>query len=148
MTEQTWILRVAPEPASCRVARTELARFLTPLVDDATTADAQLVLHELVANGVDHARTPMLLTARVRDGAVRLRVRDGCAVPGREQPFDPAALRGRGLQIVGRLSRRWGVRRHRGGKTTWADLGVARDRPAADLARDRPAADLQLVRGG
>lgn len=139
MTAQSWILRVEPDAAACRSARHELTRFLTPLVDDVTVGDATLVLHELVANGVDHAHTPMLVTARVRDGAVRLRVRDGSVVCGREQPYDPTATRGRGLQIVGRLSQRWGVRRHRGGKTTWADVGPVGAHPAPDLHLVRPA---------
>ncbi len=139
MTAQSWTLRVEPDAAACRAARHELTRFLTPLVDDSTLDDAALVLHELVANGIDHAHTPMLVTARVRDGAVRLRVRDGSVVRGREQPHDPTATRGRGLQIVGRLAQRWGVRPHPGGKTTWADVGPTGARPAPDLHLVRSA---------
>ncbi|MBC3193027.1 ATP-binding protein [Pseudonocardia sp. C8] len=123
MSRHAWTLRVPAVPSACRAARRELSRFLDPLVPEPVVHDAVLVLHELVENGVDHARTPMRLTARVQDGAVRVTVRDGSPVPVREQPHDPAARRGRGLQIVASVSRRWGVRRHPAGKTTWAEIG-------------------------
>lgn len=125
MSDRSWRIRVPPEPSACRFARSELRRFLGPLLDHTLVDDAVLVLHELVANGVDHARTPMLLSARVREGSVRVAVRDGSPVPGRERPLDPSARRGRGLQIVGSVARSWGVRRHPQGKTTWAELGPA-----------------------
>ena len=123
MSRHSWTLRVPAEPAACRDARLALRRFLDPLLPEAVVQDAVLVLHELVANGVDHARTPMRLAARVRDGSVRVTVRDGSVVPGREQPYGTAARRGRGLQIVATVARCWGVRRNRAGKTTWAEIG-------------------------
>ena len=125
MRDRSWRLRVAPAPSACRFARLELRRFLAPLLGETLVDDAVLVLHELVANGIDNAGTPMLLTARVRGGSGRLTVRDGSPVPGRERPLDPSAPRGRGLQIVGSVARDWGVRRHRRGQTTWAELGPA-----------------------
>ncbi|MEQ3553293.1 ATP-binding protein [Pseudonocardia nematodicida] len=139
MSGRSWLLRVDPVPGACRYARTDLESFLTPLVPEPVVEDAVLVLHELVANGVDHARTPMLLTARVHGDSVRLRVRDGSPVAGRARPYDPRATRGRGLQIVSRLSRAWGVRQHGSGKTTWAELG-----PATSEAH---TPDLHLVVG-
>ncbi|MBP2367051.1 ATP-binding protein [Pseudonocardia parietis] len=123
MPDRSWALHLPARHTSCRRARLALQRFLTALVPEPVAQDALLVLHELVANGVDHARTPMRLTADVHDGAVRVAVRDGSATPGREQPLDPSAARGRGLQIVSAVSRRWGVRRHAAGKTTWAEIG-------------------------
>lgn len=129
-------LDVPARPASCRRARLALQRFLTAAVPETVAEDAVLVLNELVANGVDHARTPMRLTARVHDDAVRVAVQDGSTVPGREQPRDPSAPRGRGLQMVAGLSRRWGVRRHPAGKTTWAEIGPPAAAPGPDL---RPA---------
>ncbi|BBG03251.1 MULTISPECIES: ATP-binding protein [Pseudonocardia] len=136
MSDRSWRLRVAPEPSACRFVRSELRRFLAPLLDDDILVDdAVLVLHELVANGIDHARTPLVLTARVREGAVRVTVRDGSPVPGHERPLDPSARRGRGLQIVGSVARSWGVRRHPRGKTTWAELGSARGAPVVPQLR-------------
>ncbi|MFP5021879.1 ATP-binding protein [Pseudonocardia phyllosphaerae] len=126
----SWLVRLPPEPESCRTARQGLARFLRPLLPEPVVEDAVLVLHELVANGVDHAGTPMIVTARVRGDAVRLAVHDGSTVPGETRPHDPRAHRGRGLQLVGTISRRWGIYRHRTGKTTWAELGPDPDTPA------------------
>lgn len=133
MPGRSWALCLPALPWSCRRARRELQRFLSAQLPEPVVQDAVLVLHELVANGVDHARTPMRFTARVCDGSVRIGVRDGSRVVGRPQPPDVTAARGRGLQIVANVARRWGVRPHPAGKTTWAEVGPPTDAPAADL---------------
>ena len=51
-------------------------------------------------------------------------MRDGSARSPHIQPFDPHAARGRGLQLVTNLSRRWGCQHHPEGKTVWADLAA------------------------
>lgn len=88
---------------------------------------ALLVVEELVANVVDHARTPFRLTvdhlSGDRAGAVlRITVRDGSAHPLTLRPFDAHAERGRGLTMIDALTSRWGCDRTPGGKTVWADL--------------------------
>ena len=89
-----------------------------------TIDDALLVVEELVANVVDHARTAFRLVVRLAGNTLHLAVRDGSVATPRVQPFDPHAARGRGLQMVAALSQRWGCDEHADGKTVWAELAV------------------------
>lgn len=87
--------------------------------------DVVLVVHELVCNAFDHAEGPRDLILR-RDGAVlRVEVTDGSPkdlpVPGRSRLRE---TRGRGLLLVARISRGWGVELRRGRKTTWAEVDL------------------------
>jgi anti-sigma regulatory factor (Ser/Thr protein kinase) len=92
-------------------------------VDDQACEDALLVATELVANAVDHAQTPCVLTlSRDREG-LRITVRD--FAPGQLpqlQPVDVTAARGRGLQVVAAVSSEWGVTTVDGEKSVWAVL--------------------------
>ena len=93
-------------------------------VDDDLAQDAAMVITELVANAVDHARTPCTVSLRLSHGVLSVAVRD--ARPGsvpRPGPIDPNAARGRGLQMVDALAWAWGVTLHTEGKTVWAVLG-------------------------
>ena len=89
--------------------------------------NALMVVEELVANVVDHARTPFHLTVdhlrADRTGpSLRIAVRDGCSRPLNVRPFDAQAARGRGLQMIQALTSRWGCHRTAAGKTVWAVL--------------------------
>jgi hypothetical protein len=89
--------------------------------------NALLVVEELVANVVDHARTPFRLTvdhlvAEHARPMLRIAVRDGCPRPLRPRPFSAHAARGRGLMMIDALTSRWGCDRTAAGKTVWADL--------------------------
>jgi anti-sigma regulatory factor (Ser/Thr protein kinase) len=87
--------------------------------------DAAMVVTELVANAVDHARTPSTLTLCREGRDLRLSVRDARpGSPPRPRPIDPRAARGRGLQMVDALAAAWGVTPHADGKTVWARLGA------------------------
>jgi anti-sigma regulatory factor (Ser/Thr protein kinase) len=86
--------------------------------------DALLVVEELVANVVDHARTRFELVVQLTGRVLRVAVRDrGSGFP-RMRPFDPNATRGRGLQVVTALADRWGCETDERGKTVWADLAA------------------------
>jgi two-component sensor histidine kinase len=87
-----------------------------------TVDDALLVVEELVANVLDHARTRFELIVRLSGSVLHLAVHDGS--PGRPQirPFDAHASRGRGLQLVATLAARWGCDPDGAGKTVWAEL--------------------------
>jgi anti-sigma regulatory factor (Ser/Thr protein kinase) len=95
-------------------------------VDDDLVQDAAMVLTELVANAVDHARTASTLALGLTHDGLCLAVRDTCPGPvPRPAPIDPTAARGRGLQMVDALATAWGVTLHPGGKTVWAVLSPA-----------------------
>ena len=90
-------------------------------VGDDLAEDAAMVITELVANAVDHARSQSILSVGVKRGALCVAVRD--ARPGplpRPAPIDPTAPRGRGLQMIDALTTAWGVTLHADGKTVWA----------------------------
>lgn len=89
-----------------------------------TVEDALLVVEELVANVVDHARTQFKLTVHLVGPILRITVRDCSERPPRVQPFDVQAHRGRGLQLVATLARQWGCDHHERGKTVWVELAA------------------------
>jgi anti-sigma regulatory factor (Ser/Thr protein kinase) len=91
-------------------------------VDVDRIADAVLVVEELVANVVDHARTRFRLVVDLTGSLLRLAVRDDSDRCPDLAPHDPAAVRGRGLQLIAALTLRWGYDRHDQGKTVWAVL--------------------------
>jgi two-component sensor histidine kinase len=87
-----------------------------------TVDDALLVVEELVANVLDHARTPFELIVRLSGSVLHLAVHDGSPRRPQVRPFDPHANRGRGLQLVSTLAARWGCDADKTGKTVWAEL--------------------------
>ena len=84
--------------------------------------DAVLVIEELAANVIDHARTRFEVEVQVVGDALHVGVRDRSTTVPRIQPRDPRAIRGRGLQLVAALAQRWGCDPHPDGKTVWAQL--------------------------
>jgi anti-sigma regulatory factor (Ser/Thr protein kinase) len=112
-----------PAAAVCRQIRHTLRVLLTGwgVAADAVD-DALLVVEELVANVVDHARTRFQLAVQLSGRVLRVAVRDCDGGLPQIRPFDPEAPRGRGLQVVTTLAVRWGCDRHEQGKTVWADL--------------------------
>lgn len=89
---------------------------------------ACLVASELVTNAIRHATTAdddvVLRLSRADDGALWLEVEDATAGEPRVQDADPTGESGRGLFVVDRLTRHWGVRRLSGntGKVVFAVL--------------------------
>ena len=88
------------------------------------TDDALLVLEELVANVLDHARTQFRLVVRLSGDVLHIAVHDSSPRSPHLQPIDPHAVRGRGLQLVEALTLRWGYAQQDDGKTVWADLAA------------------------
>jgi hypothetical protein len=86
---------------------------------------AVMVGHELVANALRHGVPPAVLRLMRRGDAVVIEVGDGSEQLPRVAEIDnQTSVSGRGMQIVTKLTRAWGVRPHQGGKTVWAEIPV------------------------
>lgn len=91
--------------------------------------DAQLIVSELVTNGILHARSELRVTAALGATHLHLYVRDR----GRGVPHVPSyrtrerrSIGGLGLILVDSLAAAWGTTIGAHGKTVWATLPVPR----------------------
>ncbi|MEV1288545.1 ATP-binding protein [Micromonospora sp. NPDC049679] len=116
--------RLQPVVDACRQARelaTEAcARWHLPEVADA----ARVVLSELVANGVRHARTPMEVTLTLRRPYLHVAVHDGSVAAPRPVTADLSTTGGRGILLIRELAQRWGTLPAGNGKVVWASLAA------------------------
>ncbi|HEY8471150.1 MAG TPA: ATP-binding protein [Natronosporangium sp.] len=93
---------------------------------------AEVILSELTANAVVHARSAMRVTIQRTPTALLLVVRDADPSPPRQRSLPPAGYpvdNGNGLQLVAAFASDWGTMPTVDGKAVWAriDLGEARD---------------------
>ena len=107
---------------SIRAAR----QFVAENVGSHPTRDiAVLIASELATNAVQHAASSFVVEVDLRDDAVRVAVRDrsveGIGVQHEALNHEES---GRGLSLVGALSRTWGVRATPRGKVVWAELSA------------------------
>ncbi|MFD9729783.1 ATP-binding protein [Streptomyces sp. NPDC059072] len=142
------LVRTFTQRFSCTPRGARLARQLTLVelhdwgIPESTTlsADAGLLVAELVANAVAHGRVPgrdFELRMTLLEGLLRIEVSD--ARRDRRpsvQPHVYLAESGCGLRIVEALAVGWGVVDRVIGKTVWAELSVR----AAAVARMRQMA--------
>jgi anti-sigma regulatory factor (Ser/Thr protein kinase) len=114
-----------------RLIDRELAERLPPQA----LADVNLLVTELVANGVWHGGAHEGMTLRVRvsgdESAVRIEVENPAGSAGNpaQRPPDLGGGGGLGLHIVERVASRWGVRRSPR-VAVWFELDSSRDRSA------------------
>jgi serine/threonine-protein kinase RsbW len=100
------------------------AREVLPQVVD----EAEIVVSELVANAVRHARPlgdgTVRIHWKIKGPVVEVEVTDGGG-PTVPRPAPPStwAQAGRGLRIVRSLAHEWGVQEDRSGCTVWVALG-------------------------
>jgi len=103
--------------------------------------DVEVVLSELMGNSVRHARAIaggfVLVGWRIGDDEVSIRVTDGgSASPVEAREASPLADSGRGLQIIERLARAWGVADHAGSlRTVWAAVPLCHRQVGLRLVR-------------
>src|SRR4051794_9205142 len=139
----------APPAAKDRAAPAGLTQRLAPSLDAPAQAraivasrfggrvpadvldDALLVVSELVTNAVTHGRGELVLQADLEEAQIRGRVMDHGSGFDHE-PLDPGvgAIGGRGLFVVDRLCRSWGVRH--GFADVWFVLDVVPRSPSAE----------------
>jgi anti-sigma regulatory factor (Ser/Thr protein kinase) len=96
-------------------------------VDDALAQDAAIVVTELAANAVLHARSAFTLTVSRSAAGVRIAVRDNTPVAATSDaatsngaPFTARA--GHGLSVVAQIASSWSVEQLADGKVAWAEL--------------------------
>jgi hypothetical protein len=108
-----------------RQARRVIAQALDGWGLGHLTRGAVMVGHELVANALRHGMPPAVLRLLRREGALIIEVGDASEQLPRVTEIDNAtSISGRGMHIVSKLARTWGVRPHQGGKTVWAEIAA------------------------
>lgn len=95
-----------------------------PFAGRVDPGDVMLVVSELATNAVIHAGTPFSVSISATDAAMRISVQDSSSTRPVVRDGSPAALSGRGLRLVGAVSRDWGVEFSLDGKTVWAELAL------------------------
>ena len=130
-TSPSGVLRLRHSPVAVSSARRQVRADLTAVgVPAMVRDDVEVVVSELLGNSVRHARPIagglVLLYWHVGSDEVMVRVTDGGGGRGVEPRCpDPLAVSGRGLQIVERLARVWGVSEHAGGlRSVWASIAL------------------------
>jgi hypothetical protein len=118
------VRRFPLELDSAREARHWVLGRLGPQDGEADAADAAIVIAELAANAVLHARSAFTVTVSRAGGAVRISVRDAARLGDGERLV---TVPGHGLDMVAKLAARWAVEPLPDGKVIWAELR----RPAA-----------------
>lgn len=129
-------LSLSASPASVGEARGFVVGTLEEWdVPDLAWAAGQVV-SELATNAVIHAGTPFTVALALEGAALRIDVRDGSRRMPRQRHYGLDATTGRGLALVGALSREWGIEPYPPGKTVWC---VVTDAPAPDGELDLDA---------
>lgn len=98
---------------------------------DEDVADCgKIIVTELLANAVEHTKTPMskVIIERPSNGVVRIGVSDGSRGAPHLVSAGPNAESGRGLSLVAAMSSQWGYDTHTWGKVTWAVIEASADR--------------------
>lgn len=119
-------VRLAPLPASIGVARELVTQACHTWDLPQLLSDTSLIVSELAANAVEHARTNFVVTLSRSAATLHVAVHDGAfRFP---QPGEPAGLgaplaeRGRGLLLVHAIADAWGAMPAHGGKVVWATV--------------------------
>jgi len=112
--------RFADDLRSASEARAFVREHLVEHGLERLVDDVGLVVSELATNAVRHARTPFTVSLTGATDSVVVGVEDGSASLPAHFPSGPVALGGRGLDIIDRISRDWGVRAQGSRKSVWA----------------------------
>jgi anti-sigma regulatory factor (Ser/Thr protein kinase) len=123
-------LALTPDPTSARKARDFVQKHLVAHDLKHLVDDVRLVVSELATNVLKHCGTSFVVELHATDARVVLTVRDDSWARPERGEAGPSATSGRGLAIVDRVSRDWGVDGAAdGGKAVWAEFDVQETRP-------------------
>lgn len=90
---------------------------------DTEAIDAELVVTELITNAWRHGRGPITFQAEMRDNGIVVRVcSDSDDDPHVET--DAGGAGGRGLLLIGELTRSWGFEREGDRLCVWAEVAA------------------------
>ncbi|WP_089962469.1 ATP-binding protein [Lentzea xinjiangensis] len=86
--------------------------------------DILLLVNELASNAFDHGRSPrrLRLSRSMEPCFVRVEIDDASPDPPTLGTSRLGGNRGRGMMLVNRLAKDWGVTHGPGGKTVWAEI--------------------------
>ena len=116
-------LHIAPMPGASAAARRLVTEGCAAWGMPELTVDATLVVSELVANAVEHARSEVVVRISRRAEGVRIEVHDGdTRMPRPAQHDGVLHLRGRGLLLIQAMCPSWGAMPTATGKVVWANL--------------------------
>lgn len=122
-------VRIPWAPAAApSIRRTLVADLASRQVPGEVVEEAEIVVSELVANAIRHAKPlsdgAIRVHWKVKNNVVEVEVSDGGG-PSVPRPAPPAtwAPGGRGLRIVRSLAHEWGVLEETNGRTVWASVG-------------------------
>ena len=125
-------IALAPVPRAASKARAFVRRQCSSWELGELAETVILLANELVTNAIIHARTRLDLRLELRGRRLRIAVRDHGSRPVRLRAIDEQAEHTRGLVIVDRAAKAWGVDdQPGGGKVVWCTLDV----PDAPLVR-------------
>jgi anti-sigma regulatory factor (Ser/Thr protein kinase) len=121
--EAEWVGEPSAE-ASGRI-RGELHRLLIrwELAED-VVGDAVLIVAELLANVIVHARTRYRLCVRLRGLVLRVEMSDSRVGVPEARSVNPTAGRITGLRLINAVASRWGWQEYATGKTVWVEIFV------------------------
>jgi len=141
--QASWVL-----PGELTAAREARGLVAEPLEkwDLAGMVDTtQLLASELVTNAIRYAEGPVTLRL-IKEGTLVCEVLDNSSALPRLRHAAKDDERGRGLQIVSRLSARWGARRTLTGKVVWCEQAFPRDRAELTVPRPRSSQEPRIAR--
>jgi len=124
--DQRATLDLPQELVSASVARRFVEATLRTWGLGPLAEDALLVVTEMTANAVTHARSSSELVLERRPAGVRIELTDGGSGIPEQQTVNYTSEHGRGLLLIAALSAEWGTRTLAGtGKLVWAELVLA-----------------------
>ncbi|WP_067897812.1 ATP-binding protein [Actinomadura chibensis] len=115
-----FVLALTPAEVAVRAARDTVRAVMERWDREDVNGDLELITSELVTNAIRYANAITVVLSLPDDTTAMVEVWDDNPEVPAEPAVDLQAESGRGLMLVGALSRSWGWRPTRAGKVTWA----------------------------